>query len=98
MDGLLSTETLAGMLGAENLLVLDATYTSTIPGAAKQDPRAEFEAAHIPGARLLDLDTLVDAENPLPSTAIWGTGAPRGGRWKPGRTLPPLPASPPAPP
>lgn len=68
MDGLLSTETLAGMLGAENLLVLDATYTSTIPGAAKQDPRAEFEAAHIPGARLLDLDTLVDAENPLPST------------------------------
>lgn len=68
MDGLLSTETLAGMLGAEDLLVLDATYTSTIPGAAKQDPRAEFEAAHPPGARLLDLDTLVDAENPLPST------------------------------
>lgn len=68
MDGLLSTETLAGMLGAEDLLVLDATYTSTIPGAAKQDPRAEFEAGHIPGARLLDLDTLVDAENPLPST------------------------------
>lgn len=68
MDGLLSTETLAGMLGAEDLLVLDATYTSTIPGAAKQDPRAEFDAGHIPGARLLDLDTLVDAENPLPST------------------------------
>ncbi|UYY76158.1 sulfurtransferase [Sphingomonas sp. R1] len=67
MDGLLSTETLAGMLGAEDLLVLDATYTSTIPGAAKQDPRAEFEAGHIPGARLLDLDTLVDAGNPLPS-------------------------------
>lgn len=67
MDGLLSTETLAGMLGAADLLVLDATYTSTIPGAAKQDPRAEFEAGHIPGARLLDLDTLVDAANPLPS-------------------------------
>lgn len=67
MDGLLSTGDLAGMLGAEDLLVLDATYTSTIPGAAKQDPRAEFEAGHIPGARLLDLDTLVDTDNPLPS-------------------------------
>lgn len=68
MDGLLSTDQLVGMLGAEDLLVLDATYTSTIPGAAKQDPRAEFEAGHIPGARLLDLDTLVDAGSPLPST------------------------------
>ncbi|SFJ82037.1 thiosulfate/3-mercaptopyruvate sulfurtransferase [Sphingomonas sp. NFR04] len=67
MDGLITTEALAGMLGANDLLVLDATYTSTIPGAARQDPRAEFEAGHIPGARLLDLDTLVDAENPLPS-------------------------------
>lgn len=67
MDGLITTDALAGLLGAPDLLVLDATYTSTIPGAAKQDPRAEFEAGHIPGARLLDLDTLVDAENPLPS-------------------------------
>lgn len=67
MDGLITTQALAAMLGADDLLVLDATYTSTIPGAAKQDPRAEFEAGHIPGARLLDLDTLVDAENPLPS-------------------------------
>jgi thiosulfate/3-mercaptopyruvate sulfurtransferase len=67
MDGLLSTDQLVGMLGAEDLLVLDATYTSTLPGAARQDPRAEFEAGHIPGARLLDLDTLADAGNPLPS-------------------------------
>ncbi|WP_333573677.1 sulfurtransferase [Sphingomonas sp.] len=67
MDGLITIEALAAMLGADDLLVLDATYTSTIPGAARQDPRAEFEAGHVPGALLLDLDTLVDAENPLPS-------------------------------
>ncbi|MBC9034211.1 sulfurtransferase [Sphingomonas sp. JC676] len=67
MDGLVTTEWLAGALGADDLLVLDATYTSTLPGAAKQDPRAEFVAGHIPGAWFLDLDTLVDVEDPLPS-------------------------------
>ncbi len=67
MDGLVTTEWLAGALGADDLLVLDATYTSTLPGAAKQDPRAEFAEGHIPGAHLLDLDTLVDTSNPLPS-------------------------------
>ncbi|WP_250845936.1 rhodanese-like domain-containing protein, partial [Escherichia coli] len=33
-----------------------------------RDPRAEFEAGHIAGARFLDLDTLVDERSPLPST------------------------------
>ena len=65
MDGLVSTEWLAG--APPHVLVLDASYTSTIPGAAPSDPRGDFDAGHIPGARYLDLDTLVDARNPLPS-------------------------------
>jgi thiosulfate/3-mercaptopyruvate sulfurtransferase len=65
MDGLVSTERLAANPGA---VILDATYTSTIPGAERIDPRALFESEHIAGARLLDLDTLVDAASPLPST------------------------------
>jgi thiosulfate/3-mercaptopyruvate sulfurtransferase len=65
MDGLVTTEWLAQ---AQGVLVLDATYTSTIPGSPPRDPRAEFAAGHIAGARFLDLDSLVDASNPLPST------------------------------
>jgi len=65
MDGLVTTEWLAG---ADHVLVLDATYTSTIPGSPPRNPRAEFEAEHIAGARFLDLDTLVDETSPLPST------------------------------
>lgn len=67
MDGLITTAELARMLGTSGLLVLDATYTSTLPGAAKQDPRAEYAEGHIPGTRFLDLDTLADADDPLPS-------------------------------
>jgi thiosulfate/3-mercaptopyruvate sulfurtransferase len=67
MDSLVTTDWLADALGADGLVVLDATYTSTLPGSAKQDPRAEYEAGHIPGALLLDLDSLVDADDPLPS-------------------------------
>jgi len=67
MDALVTTDWLAAQLGADGLVVLDATYTSTLPGSAKQDPRAEYAAGHISGARLLDLDTLVDADDPLPS-------------------------------
>ncbi|MEP9358499.1 sulfurtransferase [Sphingomonas sp. KR3-1] len=65
MDSLVTTDWLAG---APNVLVLDATYTSTIPGSPPRNPRAEFEAEHIHGARFLDLDTLVDDTSPLPST------------------------------
>lgn len=67
MDGLVTTGWLAENLGADDLVVLDATYTSTLPGSVKQEPKAEYDAGHIPGARFLDLDTLVDAEDSLPS-------------------------------
>lgn len=67
MEALVTTDWLAERLGDPNLLVLDASYTSKIPGAPPSDPRARFAAAHIPGARFLDLDSLVDTDDPLPS-------------------------------
>ncbi|WP_066798736.1 sulfurtransferase [Sphingomonas soli] len=65
MDELVTTEWLEA---APHALVLDATYTSTIPGSPTRNPRAEFEAEHIAGARFLDLDSLIDETSPLPST------------------------------
>ena len=67
MDALVTTDWLAERLGDASLVVLDASYTSTIPGARPSDPRANFAAAHIRGARFLDLDSLVDRDDPLPS-------------------------------
>ena len=47
MDSLVSTEWLAGELGASDLKVIDAS--AHLP-AKNRDPRAEFTAGHIPGA------------------------------------------------
>ena len=60
---LVSTGWLAANLGAPGLVVLDASYH--LP-AANRDAAAEFAAAHIPGARHLDLKTLYDAASPVP--------------------------------
>ena len=63
MTPLVTTEWLAAELGKSDLRVIDAT----LPGVGEtRDTRAEFEAAHIPGAVFVDLDELVDSSNPVP--------------------------------
>lgn len=62
----LSTQSLAADLGAPDLVLLDATLF--LPGTPR-DARAEFEAAHIPGARFLDLQSLADPDDPTPGMA-----------------------------
>ncbi|MBW8784028.1 MAG: 3-mercaptopyruvate sulfurtransferase [Novosphingobium sp.] len=65
MDSLVSTQWLAGELGASDLRVVDASYH--LP-QENRDARAEYEAGHIPGAVFLDLDSLVDPGAPFDNT------------------------------
>lgn len=58
-----STEWLAGELGASDLAVVDCTLF--LPSAGR-DAKAEFLAAHIPGARFLDLGEVSDRTHPAP--------------------------------
>jgi len=60
---LVETEWLAGELSDPDLVLLDASWY--LPDA-QRDPRAEFLAAHIPGARFFDLDALSDQSTALP--------------------------------
>jgi thiosulfate/3-mercaptopyruvate sulfurtransferase len=63
MENLVSTEWLAAELGKPDLLVLDcSTY---LPGEAGNKHDA-FRAAHIPGARLFDIDQIADPDTDLP--------------------------------
>lgn len=63
MESLVSTDWLEGELGAPDLRVIDATVF--LPNS-ERDARAEYQAEHIPGAVFLDLDEVVDADNPAP--------------------------------
>jgi len=63
MDSLVSTEWLDAELGAPDLRVIDATYF--LPNMGR-DARAEYEAAHIPGAVFFDIDEISDSASPLP--------------------------------
>jgi thiosulfate/3-mercaptopyruvate sulfurtransferase len=58
-----STEWLAGQAGKPNIVVVDASYY--LP-AQKRDPKAEYVAAHIPGAVFFDLNTIADTSTDLP--------------------------------
>lgn len=64
MERLVSTEWLAGELGAPDLRVIDATYF--LP-EHDRDARAEYEAEHIPGAVFLDLPDVSDPSSDLPN-------------------------------
>lgn len=63
---LVSTEWLAAHLNDPDLRILDGSWY--LPDAGR-DPRAEYEAAHIPGARFFDIDEISDARSDLPHMA-----------------------------
>ncbi|WP_114228528.1 MULTISPECIES: 3-mercaptopyruvate sulfurtransferase [Sphingomonas] len=73
MQNLVSTEWLAGELGAPDLVVLDASWHMP---AANRAPREEYEARHIPGARFFDIDANSDHDagfpHMLPSAELFG--------------------------
>jgi thiosulfate/3-mercaptopyruvate sulfurtransferase len=62
-SALVSTDWLAEHLNAPDVRVVDASYY--LPGEGLS-PHAEFEAHHIPGAVLFDIDEISDTSNPLP--------------------------------
>lgn len=81
MDGdFVTAEWLAANLGADDLAIIDCTaFLPTTP----RDAKAEFRAAHIPGARFLDIAEVADKANPaphmLPSAAEFGAAMERLG-------------------
>lgn len=63
---LISATELSGQLGQTGLVVLDATIW--LPGEG-HDAARDFATAHIPGARLFDIDAFSDPETALPHMA-----------------------------
>jgi thiosulfate/3-mercaptopyruvate sulfurtransferase len=63
---LVSTDWLAAHLRDPDLRILDASWY--LPDAGR-DPRAEYNAAHIPGARFFDIDEMSDQRSSLPHMA-----------------------------
>jgi thiosulfate/3-mercaptopyruvate sulfurtransferase len=63
---LVSTDWLARHLRDPDLRVLDASWY--LPGA-ERDAKAEYAAAHIPGARFFDIDEISDQRSSLPHMA-----------------------------
>lgn len=63
---LVSTAWLAAHLADPDLRVIDASYY--LPDMGRK-ARAEYDAAHIPGARFFDIDEICDNRSPLPHMA-----------------------------
>lgn len=63
MDAIVSADWLKGELEKSDVRIVDATFFLPAEG---RDARAEFEAAHIPGAVFLDLDEVTDPSSGLP--------------------------------
>ncbi|MCC5987898.1 MAG: 3-mercaptopyruvate sulfurtransferase [Pararhodobacter sp.] len=63
---LVSTDWLAAHLGDPDLRVIDASWYLPDMG---RDARAEYDAAHIPGARYFDIDEISDQRSALPHMA-----------------------------
>mgnify|MGYP000467513842 CR=1 FL=1 len=63
---LVSTEWLAAHLKDPDLRILDASWY--LPGSPR-NARAEYDAAHIPGARFFDIDEISDQRSSLPHMA-----------------------------
>jgi len=63
---LVSTDWLAAHMKDPDLRILDGTMFMAAEG---RDGRAEYEAAHIPGARFFDIDEISDARSELPHMA-----------------------------
>jgi thiosulfate/3-mercaptopyruvate sulfurtransferase len=80
MESLVSTEWLAQHLGEDGLVVVDSSWHMPASGRSGLE---EYLAAHIPGARFLDIDELSDHSNPaphmLPAAADFGPAMARLG-------------------
>lgn len=63
---LVSTDWLASHLKDPDLRILDASYYLPDMG---RDAKAEYDAAHIPGARFFDIDEISDQRSELPHMA-----------------------------
>jgi thiosulfate/3-mercaptopyruvate sulfurtransferase len=63
---LVSTAWLARNLASPDLRVIDASWYMPDDG---RDPKAEYNAAHIPGARFFDIDEIADTRSDLPHMA-----------------------------
>ena len=60
---LVSTDWLAERIGKRDVAIVDGSY---YPPATKRDARAEYLAAHIPGAVFFDIEAIADHSTELP--------------------------------